>query len=266
MPLDTQITVRQDAISKIAVADVAHYDTTKLDVVLRGHIRDAFTHSKLYDCIQALSQQYTLRIFIHTWTRVASNVSWRTIHADNTPVTDALIRDYFRDMASHIACILIDDDTQIQLHGTRDGFVGSSNLPMVGWKNMWYGMHRAVQACVENPVPRVLVVNFRFDSFTNPNKVTPADVLYNVDRCVRAPQFSRVMMFTGNEINMIGIDNQMIAEPQCMMTLVHHFHVSLDQINASYRNFENQEIMVYYENSRLFDASPIRPPPRSPPK
>ena len=65
-------------------------------LVIRGHIRDSFKTSDLYQLVKNIYNiQNDLKIFIHTWNTFANNVSWRNIKIDNTQVTKENIYIYF---------------------------------------------------------------------------------------------------------------------------------------------------------------------------
>ena len=59
-------------------------------ILLRGHIRNAFTNKNLYTFIKNISDNNT-KIYIHTWNIISSNLSWRPILHDDTIVSSKMI-------------------------------------------------------------------------------------------------------------------------------------------------------------------------------
>jgi len=218
-------------------------------ILLRGHIRNAFDNSKLYNCLSKLHQVYGITIYIHTWNIIRSSLSWRTLSEDITEVTPELIYTYFKDLP--IAHIIIDDDTKIQHIGITDGLLGDTPIPIKAWKNMWYGKHRIISYM--NTLPNQHILNMRFDFFLNWVEI-------NLDDCV----FEFVNKYIYSELYNIkfiinvgfGVDNMYLSNLSIMTTLINHFYYNLDTIVIKYSTIRCQEFLVLWENDVLF-AQPI---------
>ena len=83
-------------------------------LLLRGHVRNAFDDSRLYELIKQLYATYKISIYIHTWNIQQSNVSWRPIGENKNTVSEELIYTYFKELKDCIKHIIIDDDSKIK--------------------------------------------------------------------------------------------------------------------------------------------------------
>ena len=140
-------------------------------LVIRGHIRQSFDTRSLYNFIDRIYNLFPdLKIFIHTWNKFASNISWRHIPANNTNVNNETICNYFGKLSICIQHIIIDDDTTINLSGNLIGNVSHSRMPIIGWKNYWYGKHKIIDYLYNlHKYEDEMIVNTRFDILKNSN-------------------------------------------------------------------------------------------------
>ena len=44
-------------------------------IIIRGHIRNSFETKELYNLIKYLSEKYTIKIYIHSWSVKQNNIS-----------------------------------------------------------------------------------------------------------------------------------------------------------------------------------------------
>ena len=228
-------------------------------VIIRGHVRDAFETSKLYFFLTQLKWQVqSLEIYIHTWDVFANSASWRPVKENRKMVTEDTIYMYFGDLSPCIRHIIIDDDSQIQLVGSTGGRVCASRMPVKGWKNYWYGQHRIVDY-VFRKVGRnnnAVVVNTRFDLFSNSNTFDEGAVLQFIKRNAGRPLTQNLFMASAPTA---GIDNLYLGTVGTMHRLVHEFQFRLDDIMRAFSDVTYQEHLVFYINSRLFDPAPRKP-------
>lgn len=231
-------------------------------ILLRGHIRNSFDNNKLYEILSILSKLYDIEIYIHTWNIVQSNVSWRSLDVINTPVTKEFIYDYFKDLSKFIKHIIIDNDKHIKLIGHTDGLI--IKAPLVGWKNMWFGIHRIIRY-IKNTHQRTddklsnFIVNMRFDLFCNSNVFAYDNVIqyiYNIANYKRntSNELTR-NIFMKNVPSCYGIDNIYIGNIYTIFKLAYHFHHHLDHILNVYmynQRIKGQEALVVLENRRIF--------------
>ena len=138
-------------------------------IIIRGHIRDSFETKNLYNLIKKIHIiSPDLKIFIHTWNIFANNISWRNININEQNVNDKIIYNYFDDLQYLIKNIIIDDDTKIKLIGNLYGEINNSSMPIIGWKNYWYGKHKIIDYIYNiNINENEMIVNFRFDIMSN---------------------------------------------------------------------------------------------------
>lgn len=226
-------------------------------LIIRGHIRDSFDSPDLYSLVQYLYYSYSnVRIYIHTWDVFANNVSWRHIHENNTKVTKDVIYSYFRDYANLIEEIIIENDSEIQLKGNLEGNINGGPAPVKGWKNYWYGKYKILDHISSKNIDKnEMIVNFRFDLFTNSNPLDIRSAIWFIGENINK-QFSKNVFIIDGEHH--GIDNIYIGNITTMCKLTYIFHNLLDTVLACNPDTINQEhLVVRINNILLNDLSTI---------
>ncbi len=226
----------------------------KLIILLRGHIRQSFSNDLLYEFTKRMKEIYDIRIYIHTWDIQQSNISWKPMEVIDTKITPKLIREYFRDCPIH--SIQIDNDRSIQLIGNLEGTLTKySPMPIVGWKNMWYGMYTNISKIkkeINNTT--IPIVNLRFDLF----EIFRERLNYiSVDRAVQFVEDEYRSTYVKNKFTyddlVCGIDNIFIGNVTTIYKLISHFHKNLDEIMINYPKIKSQEYIVFLENNKIDD-------------
>lgn len=223
--------------------------------VIRGHIRNSFETKKLYNLIKKLHSVIPdLKIFIHTWNIFANNVSWRKINVDERIVTNETIYEYFDDLKDLIQHIIIDDDTKIQLCGNLTGKIGNSLMPVLGWKNYWYGKYRIIDYIDNFSADKnETVVNCRFDVMNNSNSFNEQRIIDFIKGKEGLDFKKNVFLF--DDENHTGIDNIYIGNVTTMYQLIRKFFYELDDINSKHKTIINQEKLAFRVNSTMFDST-----------
>jgi hypothetical protein len=220
-------------------------------IIIRGHIRNSFENNKLYDLVKNIYEnESNIKIYIHTWSVFANNISWRYIEENNCLVTKELIYSYFNDLGHLIEDIIIDDDTNIELIGNLNGNIGSSNMPLIGWKNYWYGKYKIVKHIYDKDTNlHDLVVNFRFDILENSNPLLFSDIVNFIQNNKETSHIKKNTFLNDYEFN--GLDNIYIGNIYTMYKLTHLFHYHLEDILAQ-ENIYHQEYLVFKVNKIIF--------------
>ena len=222
-------------------------------LIFRGHIRDSFKTKELYNLTKKLYNVFPdLKIFIHTWNIFANNISWREISYNSQPVNETIIQGYFDDLKHLIHHVIIDDDSKIQLIGNLCGNIGNGPMPIVGWKNYWYGKHKIIDFMINTTDidETEMVVNCRFDIMKNSNNFnekTIMDFILNH----RNQHFTK-NVFLFNDERHYGIDNIYIGNINTQHKLSTKFFYELDEILKKNKSTINQEFLVYRINYMLF--------------
>lgn len=220
-------------------------------LILRGHIRETFNNKGLYSLIKQIHQMCPeLKIFIHTWNIVANNISWRNIKQNAQTVDDKMINEYFGDLQHLIHRIIIDDDTKIQLIGNVKGKINNGPMPILGWKNYWYGKHKITDFVYKSADidKSEIVVNCRFDVLNNSNNFTDAHIVEFLKKNLTTKFTKNVFMF---DRECCGIDNIYIGNIHSMHKLSHTFVYTLDNILEKNKDTIHQEKLVYRINNRI---------------
>lgn len=220
-------------------------------LILRGHIRNAFDNDELFNLINIIYRLTAhLEIYIHTWSIKQNNISWRHIETDNAPITKETITNYFRTLSRLIKHIIIDDDTQIKITGNTVGVINKGHMPVIGWKNYWYGKYQIVNYLymLENNHDK-LVINTRFDVLFGRFPLDKKDISQFVEKYKSMPLLTNKFI---SETNCYGIDNIYIGSIKTQYKLIKHFHENLDNIVKANSRRNEQEFLVFSENAKLF--------------
>ena len=217
--------------------------------MLRGHIRSAFQNKDLFNLVDALfTVDRQLKVYIHTWSIVASGLSYRPIQVDHAVVTRELIENYFGRLSNLVKHIIIENDAEIKLNGKTDGRLAKSACPLLAWKNYWYGKHAIAAYVHERESGNAMTI--RFDVLNNPFGLTSNKI---VDFWKRA--HSKTL--TRNEFLLpnYGADNVYIGSVDTIYKIAKIFNGSLDAILAEYPNTANQEFLVPQFSELLFPTN-----------
>jgi hypothetical protein len=221
-------------------------------IIIRGHIRDSFKTKDLYNLIKNIYNIFpNLKIFIHTWNIFSNNISWRNIKINNEIVNKEIIYDYFDDLHVLIEHIIIDDDTKIQLIGNLSGKINNGPMPIIGWKNYWYGKYRIINYLYEKKIDdNIIILNCRFDILNNSNSINQKNII-DIIQNNRETKFKKNIFLSDKEF--YGIDNIYIGNINTMYKLIKTFFYDLDDILSKNKDTVNQEFLVYRINNTLFD-------------
>ena len=227
----------------------------KLSIILRGHIRNSFSDKKLYNYIKDLSNEYDLTIYIQTWNILQTNVSWRYLEKNETPVNEAFIYNYFEDLSENIKKIIILDDTKIILTGITTGRMGKTSGSYLGWKQMWYGIYE-IAKYVKNQNPKLdtFIINTRFDVFNNSVSFSESVICEKLNIVMNAPILPNSInknIFLKN-IEFFGIDNFYIGNAKTIFDLADRFKFHLDEIVIKYPRVKSHEFYTFHVNNTLF--------------
>ena len=223
-------------------------------LIIRGHIRNSFETKDLYNLIKELNIIFpNLKIFIHTWNIYANNISWKQINANKGIITNKIIYDYFDDLTHLIEYVIIDDDTKIELIGNLHGKINRGPMPIIGWKNYWYGKYKIIDHIYKstNIDKSSTVVNCRFDIMNNSNSFDSHRIINFIKNNGEIKFTKNIFLFDDEKHE--GIDNIYIGNVCTMYKLCNIFFNDLDNILLKNNDTVNQEHLVYRINSYLFN-------------
>lgn len=193
-------------------------------LVIRGHLRNAFDNTNFYNLINDIYKMNPdLKIFIHTWNVYSCSTSWRKIQENNTLVTKMVIYNYFNDLKHLIKHIMIDDDTKIELIGNLNGKIKYTLMPIIGWKNYWYGKYKIIEYIHNNEYNRnETLVNLRFDILSNSNSFLKGQLLDFIRNNIGITFSKNNFIFSEQHR---GIDNIYIGNVDTMYKLSKYFFI-----------------------------------------
>ena len=225
-------------------------------LILRGHIRESFNSNNLYNLIKKIYNEFRdLKIYIHTWNIFANNISWRNIKINNNIVESSTIFNYFDDLKFLIKKIIIDDDTKIKLIGNLNGNVALSAMPLIGWKNYWYGQYSIINYIYNTNIDKnEIVINTRFDVLSNSFDVNIIEVMYFIKNNNNKSYIKNKFLIENEllkEIWCTGVDNIYIGNINTMYKLIHKFYYELDNIIKINNKIVHQEYLVVIVNSEI---------------
>ena len=221
-------------------------------IVIRGHLRNSFETNQLYNFIEEVHNIYPdLKIFIHTWNIFANNISWRNIDVNSAQVNEERINNYFGKLSNCIKHIIIDNDKDIKLIGNLVGTINNGPMPIIGWKNYWYGKYKIIDYIYnQQKYDEETVVNLRFDLFSNSNNFDK-NLIIDFIKKNNEIKFTKNQFLFDYEAN--GIDNIYIGNINTMYKLTNNFFYELDDILCKNNNTRNQERLVYRINEQIFN-------------
>ena len=217
-----------------------------MKIIIRGHIRNSFATDELYTLLKYLSEKYDIQIYIHTWNKKQTNLSWRTIENDPTEITNDTIKTYFKDLFEFVRRIIIEDDADIELYGNLDGKLASSKTSILGWKRYVYGQYRVIKYVYDtSDDTNEFLLNIRFDLFTN-SYVFPYDEITKfVDNNYGIAHTKNVFLKEGTYC---GVDNIIIGSVSTNYKLLSAIHFGLDYILDDNKLLQNPEFVVTIAN------------------
>ena len=225
-------------------------------LIIRGHIRDSFENDKLINLVKDIYNIDTnLKIYIHTWNILANTISWRHIKPNNTIVTKDIIYNYFNNSGlSHLLeleNIIIDDDTKIELIGNVKGNINNGPMPIIGWKNYWYGKHKIIKHIYNKKIDEnELIINLRFDILNNINNSLFKHIIDFIKNNIGI-HFTKNVFINDTETG--SIDNMYIGNINTLYKLSNYFYYFLDDILIKYNDTIHQEFLVVRVNNSLFN-------------
>jgi len=207
---------------------------------IRGHIRGGLNDSQLKDYLTALKTRgHGVDLFLHTWNVSEAKSSYRVLDQCETfEVKKDILIDYFSEHS--IKQIIVDDDSQLQLHGSLEGKINT--CPKIAWKRMWAGKFKLASHLYHNHTYDYdLVISTRYDKFTTPVCYTPPKNLLKMTTrgsglSLKYPQHYR---------HIKGIDNYYCGSLQSIYDITCAFHYSLDEIIEKYRIRSFHEELFY---------------------
>lgn len=236
----------------------------KMILFIRGHVRNSFDNPSLYMLLQMLVSIYDndVKVYIHTMDITQNNLSWKEIPEILDIITETKIYDYFKELSKFIKYIKISKTEDIQLIGNTNYTLTTHPMNqhktplqntnmLLGWKNMWWVINTMLHEMYDNHKikPEELIINTRFDLFTNTNSCN----LYSIFDMLERHHFSGTYIkhnntFITNNV-CTGIDNIYIGNIYTMLELSFIFHNKLEEIVKKYSHIHNQEYYVYYVNN-----------------
>lgn len=220
---------------------------------MRGHIRNSFENDVLLNFVKKIAELNELKIFIHTWNIVQSNISWRRIVEIRDLITEERILSYFKDIKHLIKFIKIDDDNKIEIQGRITGNIGHTPCPVLGYKNMYYGKLVVCEHVFKNVDKNESAVQMRFDILSNPY----SDSIKNLLKFIHLTSYQisqktnkEEIIFLNNKA-FVGIDNIYMSNVVNMYRFVRYMYSNMDSILERNPTVRHQEFLAYFERNNF---------------
>jgi hypothetical protein len=229
----------------------------KMILLIRGHIRNSFENSNFFDLVKTIIDlDNDVSIYIHTWNVIANDISWRTVEKNDTIVTKEFIYNYFNEYKIFIKNIIIDDDKNIEIIGNKDGKINNYKMPLIGWKNYWYGKYKLINYVKELDIygDDDLIVNLRFDVLSNSHSFDKDTILEFIKKNKNSKITKNIFI---KNYECYGIDNIYIGNCNTMHKITKLFANHLDEIfDEMEKEMENNMIEknVFRMNDQLFPS------------
>jgi hypothetical protein len=205
-----------------------------MNLIIRGHIRKSFSNKILYNFIYSISKKNKLCIYIHTWNVFQSERSWRRIVADERAVEESTVRDYFDGLDVSIRSVKVEDEREVEIKGKKEGSIGHTPCPVLGYKYMFHGMLSAAESVLKDSGPDEMVVQTRFDILSNWAKLKEEKIVEFFD-IAPSKRIQFMMEEVANE-STVGIDNIYMARAKDMRDFLKHMLENLDDINIKHKS------------------------------
>ena len=215
-------------------------------LIIRGHIRETFNTLDFINLIRSIYKIMNLDIYIHTWNIFSNNKSWRHIESNSTLVTKEIIYDYFQELAHLIRKIIIDDDSNIVLLGELQGNIKNCLMPIISWKNYWYGKYKIINY-IHNLHIHDTIINCRFDVLNNSYSFTHDDIIDFINKHIHC-EFTKNVFMKYHECT--GIDNIYIGNTNTVYKLNNEFYFNLDEI-VQKEDTNHPEYLVFRINNKI---------------
>ena len=219
-----------------------------IGLIIRGHERDVFDNSRLYDFVKRFTSEFDVDIYIHSWTK-SRGLSWRGndgIIAKE--MNEESIINYFKDIP--IKKLIIDDEENIALVGRNEGLVCKGPCPRLAWKRMWYGKFQIIKYIKEQTVFYDFIVNTRFDIFQNSNNIfTEETIIAKTKKLLDFKTINHIYFLEERPVS--GIDNCYFGNQTVMFLLTELFNNNLQSVEELYPNNFYTEFLVYFESLKL---------------
>lgn len=227
-----------------------------LKLIVRGHIRSSFDDQRLKGLVDKLQDIFDLTVYVQTWSVFQNSISWRRLEAIPREVRKSDIESY---LAVPIKSIQIIDDQSIKHIGNVEGNIGKTPCPIVGWKNMYYGMMAAASRAFYSEGPDEVGMQMRFDILSNPFSPSEHEIIEFANREYGALKdnpadderirFLRMRCF-------LGVDNMYMARVADMHRFISYMYYDMDRILHVHRRTIHQEHIAFHERRSFFDWVP----------
>lgn len=208
----------------------------RLNLILRGHLRDALQSNGMRVFISELKRHYDIFVCIHTWDRTNSSSSWRDVPTSETHRLSAL--ESITDV--HAKTIEIESSyfENAPVYA-NDSKISNTKMPTRGWRQYLYGLS-ASSMLVEPDDTKT--ISMRIDFFDGCFACKQlVDSIHNLVHNIVRMDTSRISLLC----NGVGCDNMILATAGDMRWLCNGLLENFDHIrNGVFKPVEHQELIV----------------------
>lgn len=225
----------------------------KLNIVLRGHVRSSLNDRILHGLVSKISDLFDTKLYVHTWDIVQNSLSWRGLIEVTNQVSHEDIKEYFSGM--DVNWIKVESDKNLKHVGKTEGFIGFTRCPVLGWKNMYWGIHSGVEAVYRQEPADSVTVQMRMDVLSNPYSPSENEVLEFLVRdhevATKGDMWERIRFLRMHCF--MGVDNIYMARTVDLMRFVSYIYNDMDRILEVHRGTINQEHIAFHERQSFFN-------------
>jgi UDP-galactopyranose mutase len=226
-----------------------NFNIKRYCLILTGHIRNSFNDKNLYKLIKKIRDESNnnLDIYFQTWNVFEAKKSWRPLEKNYKSVSVNTIYSYFNDLSYLIKKIIILDDRKIIHNGNNNGMMSNSKLPIICYKNWWYGKNEITKIIpninyfkVITTRPDLLLVKENNYGYTYTQNRIIKDIFKN--------SFShKIISFIDNyDKEFISCCCYFRSDLDTIKKFTSYFYHNMNKISNKYK-FLHQEYCVYYE-------------------
>lgn len=225
-----------------------------INIVLRGHVRNAFDNCNLNDLITNLRKHHEINIYINTWSDIECKRTWRhpgSLVKSKTIITKELIYNYFKNNNDIIKIIQIQNEEDNLLIGDLNGFKETNGglstkcwMPKKGWKFFIYNAYEALKLIPDDHKNNITIC-MRLDmvgserlfatwhGFNKQDLSNSLLLIINkyISSCNLTLNYNKIRSIGGSGI---GYDNALIGSSNYLYNLFEILHYNLDAILTRY--------------------------------
>ena len=223
-----------------------------INVILRGHLRDAFQSAGMLFFIQQLKKHSEVNLYVHTWDTAESSTSWRRVNEKKIKLDDPILS------LPYVVAYKRESEVNYFKHAPQyspDSKISDSKMPTRGWRQYIYALQQSANMVVADDNTRTLSMRVDFFDGCFACKDIAFDISVLVTKILHA-DIAKIVLLTHD----IGCDNMILSTASNLKWLfnamIDDFERIRDGVNA---RTVHQEVIVrdFIKQNNLLSAETL---------